>query len=391
MKTTKILLMGITGDLAKRKVIPAISQFAERNANKFATELIGYSRSKVVASEVISILNNQSENGKHRVSNISFVRGQYDDAAILDGIFSELNMNDRLIIYLAIPPSIFIPFLLSACPLHHANIDIIIEKPFGQSLEEAENIIAQSQNCTLTRRIHFFDHYAFKVSSRIDIGHLELLKKYTGESISKIEIKALENVTTEGRKGYFDQTGSFKDMFQHIITMYLLTCGYFKTPLIDSHNIKISSLSLGQYDNYKSDSHNSTSEIDTYFDLKIKTKNGLKVTVESGKSLGIKSTSIAIFYKNGTKLIWNLDPEKHISVTIEDKEVLGFNFIDNKILDHTRLFESIVSNNFSKFVTNNQILETWKLYNLVNKYKVSNKIKPTIYKSGLYPIKKAKL
>lgn len=386
MKTIKILLMGITGDLAKRKILPAIAQFAEKNSNLIKVDLMGYSRSEADKHELQGLLNQSSENNKHKLNKIDYIQGQYDDANILDDIFSKLHSNQRLIIYLAIPPSVFVPFLEKACPLHHANIDIIIEKPFGQSLEEAKNIIDKTMTCTLTRRIHFFDHYAFKSSSDLSKQIISDIMPDT-QSLKKIEIKALESVSIKGRAGYFDQTGTLKDMFQHIITIYKLGGNCFKLPLIQSSNITIENLLMGQYDNYKIDTVQDKSNTDTYFKLSIEGPNGLEILFESGKSLGIKSTSISLFFDDNSIIVWDFEPEKQIYKTINDKKIMSFSLIDHKILDHTRLFESIINDDFSRFVSHDQIIETWKMYDLVNNYKRKNKIEPIIYTTGIYPIK----
>jgi glucose-6-phosphate 1-dehydrogenase len=386
MKKIKILLMGITGDLAKRKVIPAIAQFAERNNNKFTTELIGFSRSKAEDNEIIDLLNGNSKDAQHKLSQISYVEAQYDNATILDNIFSQLHKDERLIIYLAVPPSTFIPFLQKACPLHHHNIDIVVEKPFGQNLEEAENIIAQIKDCVLTRRIHFFDHYAFKISSKINSEVLSNIDPYIDGKIKKIEIQALEKVDTQGRAGYFERTGALKDMFQHIITMYLMVCNYFNIPSIDIANIYIDSIITGQYDDYRSHSGNNQSTTETYFKLIMTMKNELQISAESGKSLGKKSTSVSLLFDNGTTVLWNLEPQKHITVIKKNTEMISFGFIDDHLLDHTRLFESIILDDFSRMIKQDQILRTWKMYNLVFDYMLSNNVTPTTYKTGFYPI-----
>jgi glucose-6-phosphate 1-dehydrogenase len=387
MKTIKILLMGVTGDLAKRKVIPAIAQFAEKNIHKFNVELIGFSRSVADSLMISDLLDKNSQKKVHSISNLTFIQGQYDDVLILDTIFTQLDDNERLLIYLAIPPSIFIPFLQKACPLNHNNIDIIIEKPFGQSLEEAKNILDQTNTCILTRRIHFFDHYGFKVSSRINAETLKNFSEYIDGNITNIDLKALESVDTQGRSGYFDQTGTLKDMFQHMITIYQLARQYFKLPLLTSSNVTISNLISAQYDTYKLHAGSKETKTDTYFKLGLLTNSSLNINIESGKSLGIKSTSISLIFENGTEILWNLDPEKHISIIQKGKEVLSFNLIDNNMLDHTRLFECIVSDDFSRFISHEQILETWKLYDLVNNFKTKNCIEPITYLTGIYPLK----
>jgi glucose-6-phosphate 1-dehydrogenase len=388
MKTIKILLMGITGDLAKKKIIPAIAQFVEKNQTSFDTELIGFSRSEANSSEIEALLNDKSKANHHSLTNISYIQGQYDDTNLLDDIFSSLKPQERLLIYLAIPPTVFIPFLEKACPLHPANIDIIIEKPFGQNLEEAQDIIAKSQTCTLTNRIHFFDHYAFKASSKINNESLAALNPYTQGNVTQVEIKALENLDVKGREGYYEQAGALKDMFQHLVTIYLLGHKYFHLPPLHDSTITINELILGQYDDYQKDVHNPNSTTDTYFKVHIRGASGLGIIAESGKSLSTKSTSITLTYTDQTKIIWNLDPEKHISVVKNSKEIMSFNLIDNNLLDHTRLFDAVVHDDFDRFVGYEEIIDAWKLYGVVTEFAKSHDNTPITYKSGIYPIQR---
>ena len=379
--------MGITGDLAKRKILPSVAQFAEINESKFNVELIGYSRSLANHIEIKQTLDQSSSNNNHKLKNLYFVEGQYDDAEKLDIIFSNLKITDRLIIYLAIPPAIFIPFLSKACPLNPANIDIIIEKPFGQSLEEAQEIILKSQSCTLTHRIQFFDHYAFKASSLISKSALAHTAEYLTHPINRIEIKALESVNARGREGYYKNIGALKDMFQHLVTMYQLAHTLFDLPRLRTENLVINDLKLGQYNHFKEDINDQNCTTDTYFKLSASISDQINISMESGKSLGTKSTSINLYCTDETKIIWNLDPDKHICVTKNNLEVLSFSLIDSNILDHTRMFTSIVADDYVRFVSHSEVYNAWNLYNKIIGYQAQNSIEPVVYESDLYPIR----
>ena len=378
--------MGITGDLAKRKILPSVAQFAEINQSKFNIELIGYSRSTANHTEIKQTLDQSSSNNTHKLKNLYFVEGQYDDAEKLDIIFSDLEQNDRLIIYLAIPPAVFIPFLSKACPLNPANIDIIIEKPFGQSLEEAQEIILKSHSCTLTHRIQFFDHYAFKASSLISKFALAHTAEYIMHPINRIEIKALESVNARGREGYYKNVGALKDMFQHLVTMYQLAHTLFDIPLLRTENLVINDLQLGQYNHFKEDINDENCTTDTYFKLSANSSNQINISMESGKSLGTKSTSIDLYCTDETKITWNLDPDKHICVTKNDLEVLSFSLIDSNILDHTRMLTAIVADDYSRFVSHGEVYNAWNLYDMIVAYKDQNAVEPIIYENALYPI-----
>ncbi|NJK71713.1 MAG: hypothetical protein HC932_05770 [Thermales bacterium] len=136
MKRIKILLLGITGDLARIKVLPALSEFATLHQKDFEVHLIGYSRSKADEKEVENILNQNSKHDKHKIKTIEYIQDSYNNIDRFNQIIDGTSKQDKLIIYLAVPPVVFIPFLKSACPLDPSNLHIVIEKPFGRSIEE---------------------------------------------------------------------------------------------------------------------------------------------------------------------------------------------------------------------------------------------------------------
>ena len=184
----KFLLFGITGNLAKIKILPGLAQFAQLNKDKTSVELVGYSRSQPKLEEVENALNSGidtntlkiSEN-EHNLTKISFIQGGYEDGTVLFETISDLKKDERLVVYLAVPPSTFIKFLQNACPFSQNPIDVIVEKPFGRDPQEARQMLNLVYACNLHSQIHFCDHYLFKNSTLLNLDQKEQIQHFFQE------------------------------------------------------------------------------------------------------------------------------------------------------------------------------------------------------------------
>jgi glucose-6-phosphate 1-dehydrogenase len=381
MKNITFLVVGITGDLAKRKILPAISQFSDLHQTD-SVHLIGYSRSKPDEEQITQALHQSNKSGNHILSSISFVQGQYDDTAVFEKLLQTSSPNDHIFVYLATPPHVFIPFLQNTCPLDPSNIDIIIEKPFGQNLEDAEKIIEVSKNCSLTNRIHFFDHYSFKKGMIISSEIAKSIQNFAKYPISCISIKALEKLGVDNRLGYYDEIGATKDMLQHLVTLQNTCSNLLNIPPISHKTLQIRGIILGQYEQYPLES----SRTETY--CKIETlQNQTEIILETGKNLGTKLTQIRIENTNNEVILWNIDPNPQIEYISKDKNEIWKESDTKGLLEHTTLFNNLMSNNLDRVVSYDNAIEGWKIYQQISQYIATKKPQLHTYKTGFYPLK----
>jgi len=387
MEKWKFLLLGVTGDLASKKILPGISQFAQINEEKVKISFIGYSRSKPEEQNIIKILNEGSTTGKHFLSSISFLQGQYDDPAFFGTFIDSLDEDETGVIYMAVPPNVFLDFLKTSCPYSKKKIHILVEKPFGRDIQEAQEILDLVKACTLGDKVHFTDHYYFKSQSILEKGDLLNLKPLQSKEITRIEVSAIEKLGIEGRVGYFENVGSLKDMLPHLLSLTTLALDVQKGVDYSDffQNYKVKDVRWGQYKSYLKDGHLSESKTETYFKVEAETTSGVEIIFESGKKLGQKKTQIKIFYSDESELIWRIDPEKNLDL-ISHEQVLTLNLDRNKKLDHTNLFENLLNGIVQNFVQPEEILLQWRLYQGIINFKNSKYLKPDIYKDSHYPV-----
>lgn len=390
MQIWKFVLMGISGNLAKTKILPALAQFAETNEESVQVELIGYSRSPQNISSLNSYLDSLSNNGKHSFKNITHIEGNYDDIELISSLLSSQHEDERLVFYLALPPNVFIPFLEKACIYDKRSVDIIVEKPFGEDLKQAKSLIKTIKDCNLTNNIHFFDHYLFKSSSFINKAELSNFKEIKQRTLQKISIKAVEEVGVETRLDYYAQTGAFKDMWQHIYSLLQITFDYFsfelseKTKLYSTFwdDIVYTYAQKGVYESFQDVSNENT---DTYFKIIGSSQSAhIDFVFESGKRLGKKVTVINLEFEGGYTIEWNIDPTRTVSMHINGQPIIAINLSKNTKLDHTNLFEYLLDPVSSRFVQPDEVIFAWQKYNQITKL-AEFRTHPKKYVDGFYP------
>lgn len=371
-KKISILLFGITGDLSKRKILPALGYFSSVYTD-YELELVGYSRSLPILEEIQDSLNKIKQ---HQIKSINFVQAEYTDTQKLQEIVSDkLQNNYELIIYLAIPPFLFENILKNLCIFGTQKIHIIIEKPFGESLQEAQKIIENIKNCRLVENVKFFDHYLFKDGTKINTTQKENIKNlFKKDNINQIEIKAKEFISIEGRESYYEKVGAIKDMLPS--HLYSLTKIAYSTLDLDFNvnNLKISDVKLGQYKEYIQHAKNPNSKTETYFKVFILDElNNINLILESGKKLDKKETSIKIL-NNTQEIYWEVDPNPCIEINKQKQEIEI-----SQIPEHAKLILDLLNNQKDKFLDNESVLQGWDLYNLVRNYINNHNIELEIY------------
>jgi glucose-6-phosphate 1-dehydrogenase len=367
MEIWKFALAGITGDLAKKKILPALAQLAEKYQDTVQVNLIGISRSVADSAEINKILNQASQDNFHKINSIKYIQTEYNNPNLISDLLDQNIENQRLILYLAIPPVAYHPILENVAPIKNQLVNVIIEKPFGQNLSEAEEIINLITKYELQDQVHFFDHYLYKTATiltKADKSNLLFLKD---RKPSFIKISLLEEEGVKNRGGYYNSIGALKDMWPHIHNLSKLI--FDNIPIYPaSFNNKIqyiwNKIILGQYNSYLADLEITNSDTDTFFNLVgsvVLNKNKIPLSVISGKKLGRKETQIIVEYGPVENLVWSIFPNPSLTFNgIEHN--FSLNLEKNNNLDHTNLFLDLLENNYSKFIPLDDVKCFWISY-----------------------------
>jgi glucose-6-phosphate 1-dehydrogenase len=369
MKSQKILILGITGNLSKLKILPSIGQYYELYSSEINIEVYGYSRSHADLEEINLLIRSQMKCTQN-LPKISLVQGEYTDNTFYSELVGGLSGDDSLVVYMAVPPSVYTTFLQSSCPYSSRPIDILIEKPFGESLTEAEHILKIVAECNLHQRVHFLDHYLFKSIMQVDILQIQRELSYNNLSFGKatsFQIQALEIVDVKERGGYYDNNGAIKDMFPHLYSLYNFGLGFFGNPKLDNSQWNVNSLETLQYQGYRDDVNNPKSETESYFiaGMSITTfgSKSIELIIESGKKQPQKLTQMTIEFESNSKLLFQIAPKSFVRlVDSKGKIIKSFLIEPSEKLDHTRVFEDVFAGEFDHFVPNGKVIDYWNLY-----------------------------
>jgi glucose-6-phosphate 1-dehydrogenase len=235
----RIVIFGATGDLAARYLIPALAKLYEAGKLPGGIKITGVDRRKwkndkngfrrLVLDSLERHAGNVSADARARMT-VEVLEYRQADVTDAESVISALEpLTEPIIAYLALPPAVFAPTLDA---LQKANLPegsrVAVEKPFGVDLESAQ---------ALNRRLHEFlpeqvifriDHFlAWQpfptiMGLRFANGIFEPL--WDRNYIDHVEIVWEETLALEGRAGYFDHAGAFKDLIQnHLLQLLCLT------------------------------------------------------------------------------------------------------------------------------------------------------------------------
>jgi glucose-6-phosphate 1-dehydrogenase len=248
---TTLVIFGGTGDLAHRKLLPAIYNLAHEGALPERFNLIAVSRSDFPSEDYREMARKSIEEHSRRkpdaqvleklLENVRYVPGTFDDDSMFDKLEDALGKFDEeaglafnRIFYLSTAPSFF-ALIVEKLGEHgldrhdEAEVRVVIEKPFGTRLEEAQALNRQVLSVLDESQIYRIDHYLGKetvqnvLAFRFANGMFEPI--WNRNYIDYVQITAAEDIGIGRRAGYYDSSGALRDLVQnHMLQLLTLLC-----------------------------------------------------------------------------------------------------------------------------------------------------------------------
>jgi glucose-6-phosphate 1-dehydrogenase len=232
-----LVIAGASGDLAIRKLFPALVRRMTEGVIPESSRIFGIVRSDEAEesrkSQVADRLKDQGLTASQVdvfLRRLSYVRADMSDAATLSGLNACLDNPDRVrAFYLATPPDLFIPAsrsLKGAGLLEHDS-RLILEKPLGRDLASARAINDAVAEALPESRTYRIDHYLGKeaVQNLLVLRFANTLfeRSWSHRDIDHVQITAAETVGLEQRADYYDHVGALRDMVQnHVLQLLCL-------------------------------------------------------------------------------------------------------------------------------------------------------------------------
>jgi glucose-6-phosphate 1-dehydrogenase len=238
-----IVVFGASGDLAKRKVIPALFDLAQHNALGERYKIIGYARTQMTDDSFRSTIGEAaktiSEVGPIDptkwdafAANLHYCAGDYADEAayerlaeVLAQIDATRNLCGNRLFYLSTPPEVYPDIIehlgragLSQPCSPESWVRVVIEKPFGRDLASAKELNKIVLNVFEESQVYRIDHYLGKdtvqnlLVLRFGNGIFEPL--WNRNYVDHVQITASETLGVERRGGFYETAGALRDMIQ---------------------------------------------------------------------------------------------------------------------------------------------------------------------------------
>jgi glucose-6-phosphate 1-dehydrogenase len=369
-----VVIFGATGDLTKRKLMPALCRLLDQGCLE-SVRILGIGRNPMSEDEFQTLVHEALETSnkieqldedewQKFSGRLHYMAGELDDqntyrqiSERLDELAREGASRNRLF-YCATPPSLFSLIVKQLGESGLANEDdqwsrLVIEKPFGRDLESAKALNTEILQVFKESQVYRIDHYLGKETVQnilvFRFGNSMFEPIWNRNYVDYVEITAAETAGVGSRAGYYEEAGALRDMVANHL-LQLLTLTAMEPPVaFDADNVREEKVQVlrsirrlkpeqiadrtvraqygpGEIDGEKvkgykeEDGVKADSQTETYAAIEFQISNwrwsGVPFYVRTGKSLGRHLTEIAVHLKRTPQALFARTPDDEIDPNV---------------------------------------------------------------------------
>ena len=398
--TRGIVIFGATGDLCRRKLIPALYKLWMKELLPEGFVITGASRRDIGRDNWLKTIGDYPE---------EFI--QYLDYVSCD-LSSQESLNklpesDDTTYFLSVPPERYEWAIINLKQGGFLNDPetsrVVIEKPFGYDFKSADHLQSVVERNIREKQVYRIDHYLGKdtvnniLATRFSNILLEPL--WNRQYIDEIQIYATETIGCEGRSQYYETAGAVRDMLQNHILQVLALVAMEAPCRMSANEIRrektkvlaatrlSENIILGQYDTYRNEEGvDPNSSTPTFFAGTLFVDNwrweGVPFNVMTGKNMPYGCVEVVIKLKSpplklydgevNDRIVMRLQPNPHLDIRMDikapglsdnlERATLTHSYPQDRAIDgYEKLLFDAINGNQSNFVHAEEVMESWRI------------------------------
>ena len=422
--TSGIVIFGATGDLCKKKLIPALYKLWQKELLPENFLILGCARRSPTAEMWKESLGEYPDDFLHHLDY------QCADLSMVETLRHLPDYIDDMTYFLSVPPERYADAIANlseaGCLDDPERSRVVIEKPFGHDYKSADHLSSVVARHLREKQVYRIDHYLGKdtvnniLATRFSNILLEPL--WNRQYIEEIQIFATETIGCEGRSQYYETAGAVRDMLQNHILQVLALIAMEppsrmsakevrreKTKVLAATRIS-PSIILGQYDTYRSEEGvDPDSGTPTYFAGTLFVDNwrweGVPFNIMTGKNMPYGCVEVVIKLKSpplklyegevNDRIVMRLQPNPHLDICMDIKSpglrddlefaTLTHAYPEDRAIDgYEKLLYDAINKDQSHFVHADEVMESWRIVDdlLCEGDQCQIRTVPYVYKPG---------